>query len=83
MNQSRYLAKTVITTLDNNDVKVLDTKYRSAGFAVLKAMDIPSILVEMGYLTNRQEVERLSNSGYRTKIASALKASIDKFFQGK
>lgn len=83
MNQSRYLAKTVITTLDSKNVKVLDTKYRSAGFAVLKAMDIPSILVEMGYLTNRQEVERLSNSSYRTQIASALKASIDKFFQKK
>lgn len=83
MNQSRYLAKTVITTLDSNNVKVLDTKYRSAGFAVLKAMDIPSILVEMGYLTNREEVERLSNSAYRVRIASALKASIDKFFQKK
>lgn len=81
MNQSRYLAKTVINTLDQNNVKILDTKYRSAGFAVLKAMDIPSILVEMGYLTNRQEVERLSNSAYRTQVASALKLSIDKFFQ--
>lgn len=83
MNQSRYLAKTVITTLDSSNVKVLDTKYRSAGFAVLKAMDIPSILVEMGYLTNKEEVERLSNAGYRTKIASALKLSIDRFFQKK
>lgn len=83
MNQSRYLAKTVITTLDSNNVRVLDTKYRSAGFAVLKAMDIPSILVEMGYLTNKAEVERLSNSAYRAQIASALKASIDKFFQKK
>lgn len=83
MNQSRYLAKTVITTLDSNNVKVLDTKYRSAGFAVLKAMDIPSILVEMGYLTNKAEVERLSNSAYRSQIASALKASVDKFFQKK
>ena len=81
MNQSRYLAKTVITTLDDNNVKVLDRKYRSAGFAVLKAMDIPSILVEMGYLTNRQEVEKLSNSAYRTQIAAALKLSVDKFFQ--
>ncbi len=81
MNQSRYLAKTVITTLDHKDVKILDKKYRSAGFAVLKAMDIPSILVEMGYLTNRQEVERLSNGAYRQKIAAALKSSVDSYFQ--
>jgi len=81
MNQSRYLAKTVITTFDKSGVKILDKKYRSAGFAVLKAMDIPSILVEMGYLTNRQEVERLSTSSYRAKIATALKQSVDAYFQ--
>lgn len=83
MNQSRYLAKTVITTLDDKNIKILDDKFRSAGFAVLKAMDIPSILVEMGYLTNKAEVERLSNEGYRKKIATALKASIDRYFQKK
>ena len=81
MNQSRYLAKTVIRSFDQTGVKTLDDKYRSAGFAVLKAMDIPSILVEMGYLTNRQEVERLSTSAYRAKIASALKDSVDNYFQ--
>lgn len=81
MNQSRFLAKTVITTFDQSGVNILDNKYRSAGFAVLKAMDIPSILVEMGYLTNRKEVERLSTPSYRAKIATALKASVDKYFQ--
>jgi N-acetylmuramoyl-L-alanine amidase len=83
MNQSRYLANTVITTLDDKDIRILDRKFRSAGFAVLKAMDIPSILVEMGYLTNRAEVEKLSNSSYRKQIATALKASIDRYFQKK
>lgn len=83
MNQSRYLAKTVINTLDGNSVKILDKKYRSAGFAVLKAMDIPSVLVEMGYLTNRQEVERLSSSDYQKRVAAALKQSVDSFFRDK
>ncbi len=83
MNQSRYLAKTVITTLDDKNIKILDKKYRSAGFAVLKAMDIPSILVEMGYLTNRDEVERLSNASYRKQIAMALRTSVDRYFQKK
>jgi N-acetylmuramoyl-L-alanine amidase len=81
MNQSRFLAKTVITDFNQTGVKTLDGQYRSAGFAVLKAMDIPSILVEMGYLTNRQEVERLSSSEYRAKIAAALKESVDRYFQ--
>lgn len=81
MNQSRYLARTVITTFDRSGVGILDTKYRSAGFAVLKAMDIPSILVEMGYLTNRNDVEKLSSASYQSRIASSLKASVDKYFQ--
>lgn len=81
MNQSRYLAKTVITTFDRSGVGILDTKYRSAGFAVLKAMDIPSILVEMGYLTNRSDVEKLSSAAYQKRIAASLKASIDAYFQ--
>lgn len=83
MNQSRYLAKTVLRNFDQHGIKTLDGSERSAGFAVLKAMDIPSILVEMGYLTNRDEVERLSSSIYRQKIATALKYSIDGYFQKK
>jgi N-acetylmuramoyl-L-alanine amidase len=59
----------------------LDNRFRSAGFAVLKAMDIPSILVEMGYLTNRGEVDRLCTPAYQRKVAESLKLSIDKYFQ--
>lgn len=81
MNQSRFLARTVIDQFDDTGVKVVDRNHRSAGFAVLKAMDIPSILVEMGYLTNRAEVEQLSSPGHRRKIAEALKASIDRYFE--
>lgn len=81
MNQSRFLANTVIDQLDDTGVKVVDHNHRSAGFAVLKAMDIPSILVEMGYLTNRTEVEQLSSPAHRQKIAKALKTSIDHYFE--
>lgn len=81
MNQSNFLANTVVGSFRNNQIKTLDTAHRSAGFAVLKAMDIPSVLVEMGYLTNRNEVERLSSPMHRKKIAAALKSSIDAFFQ--
>ncbi|MFA7276173.1 MAG: N-acetylmuramoyl-L-alanine amidase [Pseudobdellovibrionaceae bacterium] len=81
MNQSRFLARTVLTTFNRNGVKTIDNTARSAGFAVLKAVDIPSILVEMGYLTNRSEVERLSTPAYRQRVALAVKASVDSYFQ--
>jgi N-acetylmuramoyl-L-alanine amidase len=81
MNQSRFLANTVVSTMDNHGLDTLDRAHRSAGFAVLKAVDIPSVLVEMGYLTNRREVERLSSPEHRRKIAESLKSSVDYYFQ--
>lgn len=81
MNQSRFLANTVVGQLRDNSIKTLENAHRSAGFAVLKAMDIPSILVEMGYLTNRSEVERLSSPQHRRKIAGTLKTAIDAYFR--
>ena len=44
-----------------------------AGFAVLRAPDIPSILVEVGYLSNPQEEKLLSTHPFQTKIAEAIK----------
>lgn len=80
MNQSKFLANTVVGSLRGRGISVLERPHRSAGFAVLKAPDIPSILVEMGYLTNRSEVARLSSPEHRRKIAAALKASVDAYF---
>jgi N-acetylmuramoyl-L-alanine amidase len=55
---------------------------RSAGFVVLKAPDFPSVLVELGYLSNPQDVQALSSPEWRTKAASAMIKAIDAFFSG-
>lgn len=81
MNQSRFLAKNVVGSFRRNDIRTLENAQRSAGFAVLKALDIPSILIEMGYLTNRNEVERLSSPDHRRRIASAILGAVDSYFQ--
>ena len=52
-----------------------------AGFAVLKAPDIPSILVEVGYISNPKEEKLLSSNNFQSKIAAGLKRSIVQFFQ--
>ncbi|MCE2510702.1 MAG: N-acetylmuramoyl-L-alanine amidase [Alphaproteobacteria bacterium] len=56
---------------------------RSAGFAVLKAPDIPSVLVEMGYLSNRQEEKLLRDGGHRSRLADAIVKATDRFFAGR
>lgn len=81
MNQSRFFANTIVRDLDDGNVPVLNrSPHRSAGFAVLKALDIPSALVEMGYLSNVDDASRLNSPNEQRKIASALKASIDDYF---
>jgi N-acetylmuramoyl-L-alanine amidase len=55
---------------------------RSAGFVVLKAPEFPSVLVELGYLSNAQDVQSLASPGWRTKAATAMLKAIDAFFAG-
>jgi N-acetylmuramoyl-L-alanine amidase len=53
---------------------------RSAGFMVLKAPDVPSILVELGYLSSRQDEVLLTSTAWQNKIAQAFSAAIDAYF---
>ncbi len=53
---------------------------RSAGFVVLKAPDVPSILVELGYLSTRQDAEQLVNPKWQAKVAEALAAAVTRHF---
>jgi hypothetical protein len=56
------------------------TRVEQAGFAVLKAPDIPSILVETAFISNPQEEKRLKRADYQEKMAAAIVAGIKKFF---
>lgn len=51
-----------------------------AGFAVLKAPDIPSILVETAFISNPEEEKRLNDDAYQDKMAEAIIAGIRKYF---
>jgi N-acetylmuramoyl-L-alanine amidase len=53
---------------------------RSAGFVVLKAPDFPSVLLELGYLSNPQDVKALTSAEWRGKATTALATAIDHFF---
>jgi N-acetylmuramoyl-L-alanine amidase len=55
---------------------------RSASFIVLKAPEFPSVLVELGYLSNAQDVQSLASPEWRTKTAAAVVKAIDAFFAG-
>jgi N-acetylmuramoyl-L-alanine amidase len=77
MNQSAYLAAAIMKKI--RDMPGGDRRgHRFAGFAVLKAPDMPSVLIEMGFLSNRDDEKNLLNSDYLSKLNSRLtKAIID------
>lgn len=80
MNLSAGFASLLVPEIRKNG-KVLRNDHRVAGFAVLKAPDVPSILVEMGYLSNRQDEKLLLSKDYRRRISTAVVRAIDKYFQ--
>ncbi len=55
-------------------------RVEQAGFAVLKAPDIPSILVETAFISNPEEERRLTDSGYQDKMAASILEGIKKYF---
>ena len=75
MNQSTYLASAILKQIGDLPG---GTKrgHRFAGFAVLKAPDMPSVLVEMGFVTNRRDEENLKKESYRRKVVERLARAI-------
>lgn len=61
-------------------VKLVPNAHRFAGFVVLKSPNIPSVLLEMGYLSNKEEEKLLQKSAYRAKLAEALTKAVNTYF---
>ena len=60
--------------------RLLQRTHRFAGFRVLKAPDVPSVLVELGFLTNRSDEKQLVSASWRRKMAGALVNSTNAYF---
>lgn len=78
--RSGELAGHVLEALKKTDVNVLVNPHRFAGFAVLKAPDIPSVLIETGFLSHAAEEKQLMKSSHRDAIAHAVARAVDAYF---
>ncbi len=56
------------------------TPHRFANFRVLKAQDVPSVLLELGYLSNVEDERTLTSDEWRSKVSAAIVESINAFF---
>lgn len=78
-NKSALLADSLVNELLQNDIRLLPNTHRFAGFAVLKSPDIPSVLVEIGFLSNKAEEKLINTRAHREKLAKALVSGIDAY----
>lgn len=81
MNQSKYFANTLVSKLNASGIDTLQNPHRYAGFAVLKAPDIPSVLIEAGFMSNLAESNLLNQKQHRKKLASAILKGINAYFE--
>ena len=73
---SARVARTVVESL-RPDVGLLANPARHANFAVLKAADVPSVLVEMGFMSNQLDEIALRKADHRARVATALRRAIE------
>lgn len=80
MQLSHLVARGMVDELKKSDRAIRTNPHRSAGFKVLKAHDIPSVLIELGFMTNREDVERMASAEGRKTIAETLQRTIEGYF---
>ena len=79
MNDSADFAR--LLTKEIGKVRpLLRNTHRFAGFAVLKAPDVPSVLVELGYLSNPSDERRLNQRRERDRVVAAIVRAVDRYF---
>ncbi|MFT5703499.1 MAG: N-acetylmuramoyl-L-alanine amidase [Rickettsiales bacterium] len=81
MNESAKFAEIVVESVRRSNVKTLQRSHRFAGFRVLTAPDIPSVLIELGYLSNKSEEKKLNSLKHKRQVAGALVKAVKEYFK--
>jgi N-acetylmuramoyl-L-alanine amidase len=81
ISASMVAAENILKSLDKIG-EVRKPRVQQAGFVVLKSPDIPSMLVETAFISNKEDERKLSMPSHRAKLANAIFAGIEQYFQG-
>jgi N-acetylmuramoyl-L-alanine amidase len=76
---SQQLAKHVVTEL-KTAARMHKHPLKSAGFRVLRAPDVPSVLIELGYVSSRKDLKELMSENWRTRAGDAIVKAVDGYF---
>lgn len=80
LNESKLFAEILVEKMRDKRIRRLNNTHRYAGFAVLKAPDIPSVLIEAGFMSNPDDAKLLQTKQYQEDMAEAIEQSIHAFF---
>tara|TARA_Y100000589_G_scaffold323489_1_gene358087 strand:- start:90 stop:1214 length:1125 start_codon:yes stop_codon:yes gene_type:complete len=78
-NSSSLFAESYVNIVRKNGHRLLKRPHRHAGFAVLKSTDIPSVLIELGFLSNTNDVKLLTKKKTRLRLLVSLAEAIELF----
>lgn len=78
-NHSAMFARTLVGSL-KSAARLHKSPLRSAGFVVLKSPDVPSVLIELGYLSSPEDLKQMTSEAWREKVTAAVVVAIDRFF---
>jgi N-acetylmuramoyl-L-alanine amidase len=79
INLSSRFASILVGDL-RNDTMMLQNSHRFAGFAVLKAPDVPSVLLEMGYISSTDDERLLTDPNHQKKLSESITRAIEDYF---
>lgn len=79
MNLSKNFANRLVDEI-GKDAPLLRNTHRYANFTVLRSPTVPSVLIEIGYLSNRDEEKLLRSKKHRQKVCGAIVRAIDSYF---
>jgi N-acetylmuramoyl-L-alanine amidase len=80
MNRSSRFATGAIAALNGATDILPRQAHRSAAFVVLKAPDVPAVLIELGYLSNASDAEQMNTARWRNGVAGAIAGAVDRYF---
>lgn len=80
INHSSQFAEGVVSSMSGATDILPRTPHRSGALVVLKAPDVPAVLIELGYLSNASDCAQMHGDGWRNGVAKAIANAVDRYF---
>lgn len=81
LNESARLARQIVLNMEKGDIDLKSRRTKFAGFRVLKAPEIPSILIEMAYISNPRDERNLKDKDYQERLAKSIAKGVQSFVE--